>query len=444
MTRATIILLLLVGGCGGGTSGGGQDAAAGGSDGGGGYAWGGGTLPIPQCGYAITTRDGANPPAQGSPMLGADPTPWGLHLGLVGDPTTSMAITWRTNDDTTLASTVQYGVGDKTDQTVEGITFAYQTLGYSKDSVRIHQGHLCGLMPGTTYSYRVGGKDASGKEAWSPVYQFHTAPAKGAAGADFVVGVIGDTRDQTGKYDQWGTMLGRIASIATPDLVLFSGDGTSLGTIQVEWDAFLKQAEPVLRQTPLVFAQGNHEISAVNYYSQFPMPGDQEFFGFDDGPLHVSVLDDTPMMASDVMTKGTPFLDHDLTAAAGAPWKVVLHHRPMYSSGILHGSNLDLRAIWAPVVDAHQVDLVLNGHEHNYERTKPLRGGKVQASTTMGTTYVVAGSAGAPLYAVGTSDFTALSKKAYSFLVVKARVGNLTLTAYDDTGAVLDTLTMMK
>jgi purple acid phosphatase-like protein/calcineurin-like phosphoesterase family protein len=437
--RRSFGLLLLLAGCGGPSNNPGPDA---GTDGGG-YQFGGGALTLPQCGYAVTTRDGASPPAAGSPMLGADATPWGLHLGLIGDPTTTLVVVWRTNDDTTLASTVQYGVGGMTDQTVEGITFSYPTANQApgQPPVRVHQGHLCGLQPGTTYSYRVGGKDGAGNEKWSPVFSFHTAPPKGQMGADLVVGVIGDTRD---GYDQWGRMLATMQATAPPDLILFSGDATALGPIQADWDTWLKAAEPVLRQVPMVLAQGNHEVSAINYYSEFAMPGDEEFYGLDYGPLHVAVLDDTPMVAGDVMTRGTPFLDHDLTAAAGAPWKLVLHHRPMYSSGTTHGSNLDLRAIWAPVVDAHQVDLVLNGHEHNYERTRPLRGDKVQATAAMGTTYVIAGSAGAPLYDVGTSDFTAVSKKTYSFLVLKARVGKLVLSAYDGGGAVLDTLTLTK
>jgi hypothetical protein len=258
-----------------------------------------------------------------------------------------------------------------------------------------------------------------------------------------VVGIIGDTR---GGYDVWGKMIAALQKTAAPDVILFSGDGVTLGPDQGEWDQWFKAAEPVLRQVPLLGAHGNHDVNSVNYYSQFAMPGDQQFYSLDYGPFHLTVLNDTTVNPSDFMTVGSKFLDDDLTAAdaAGAPWKFLLHHKPMYSSAAAHGSDPGLQAAWLPIVDKHKVDVVFNGHDHDYERSKPMRGMAPQAKPTDGTTFVVAGSAGAPLYDNGTQAFTAFSQKTYNFAIVKVRPGSFAMTAYDDKGAMIDSLSYTK
>src|SRR5438309_5140670 len=71
----------------------------------------GGTLAIGECGYSITTRDGAEAPIPATVEVGDDPTPKEVHLGIVGDPRTSVVAQWRTADETTRATTVRYAAG---------------------------------------------------------------------------------------------------------------------------------------------------------------------------------------------------------------------------------------------------------------------------------------------------------------------------------------------
>ena len=347
----------------------------------------GGTLEISRCDYSVTTRLGAEAPHPSGSVFGTDPTPRVVHLGLIGDPRTSIVAQWRTVDDTTTASEIRYGLApDQLTQKLAGIQFGYRPIGTT--IYRIHQAHLCGLQPGTTYSYKVGSVDKAGVEHFSPVYSFHTAPDVVAhPDAEVVMGFVGDSR---GGYDVWGQLVAQIQQ-RTPDLMLFSGDATTIGLTQPEWEDFLGEAEPLFATVPVVLTNGNHEANAINFYSQFAMPGDQENFSFDYGFAHIFVANDTP---DDIgtLTGSTPAaIDADLTAHDAARWKLLMHHQPMWSSGTRHGSNLTLRAAWGPIVDAHQVDLVLNGHEHQYEVSQPLAGGNVQPTSATGTVYVVAG-----------------------------------------------------
>ncbi|MEL6346638.1 MAG: hypothetical protein AAFV53_26230 [Myxococcota bacterium] len=74
-----------------------------------------------------------------------------------------------------------------------------------------------------------------------------------------------------------------------------------------------------------------------------------------------------------------------------------MHHQPAYSACTRHGSNIDVREAWTPIFDRYGVDAVFAGHNHIYERSYPLNGGEA-VSAGQGTTYIVTGGAGAPLY----------------------------------------------
>ena len=58
---------------------------------------------------------------------------------------------------------------------------------------------------------------------------------------------------------------------------------------------------------------------------------------------------------------------------SGSEWKIVFFHHPIYSSGMKHGSNVELRSVLEPALVKYGVDVVINGHEHFYERIKPQK-----------------------------------------------------------------------
>ena len=395
----------------------------------------GGSIMPAGCNYTVTTRDGASAPKMGSALAGSDPTPYEIHLGIAGDPARSMVIQWRTKDETTEATQAKFGVGTATDQMAEGFTFVFAS-GLSNNSplVQMHEVHLCGLMPDTQYSYQVGGASM-----FSPTFQFRTAPADSSAMVTVVV--LGDSR---GGYTTLSQLISQIQTTATPDLVLYSGDAVTLGSLQSDWNAFFDAIEPLARQVPFLSAHGNHETNSINYYSMFAMPGDEENYGITYGPFHLTVLNDSPIDTADLMGKVKDFLSSDLTANDTQPWKILMHHRPLWSAAVAHGSDMTLQTTWGPIIDAHHVDLVQNGHDHDYERTKPMLGQTPQTSPANGTIYVVSGGAGADLYESGMGFWTQLSEKTYSFVVLRIRVGNLDLHAYRQDGTTIDTLTITK
>ena len=92
---------------------------------------------------------------------------------------------------------------------------------------------------------------------------------------------------------------------------------------------------------------------------------------------------------------------------------VAYFHHCAYSTCSVHGSEGGAEQFFAPVFDQYQVDLVINGHNHIYERTDPIRGGNAATTApigstvhpaTDGTTYICAGGGGVSLYDFPVAD----------------------------------------
>jgi hypothetical protein len=92
------------------------------------------------------------------------------------------------------------------------------------------------------------------------------------------------------------------------------------------------------------------------------------------------------------------------------------------------------RAVLAPIFEAHHVDLVFNGHDHDYERTQSING----------VVYIVSGGGGASLYNVTPQAFSAYAETAYHAVVVDVDGCALSLQAVKPDGTVFDTLTLNK
>jgi hypothetical protein len=286
----------------------------------------------------------------------------------------------------------------------------------------MHEVHVCGLKPATTYYYQVGGGTA-GKDAWSATQSFTTVPASGK----LTVGILGDARD---KVDTWRLVQTRMRDAAVA-MQLMSGDIVDIGadeTLYETWlDAIWKDPTDgtkfiTLGQQLMTPIAGNHENEAARFYANFALPGDgqyaEQYFSFDVGNTHFVQFDDQPIADSATGAAGKAALDWleaDLTKAdadRGAhPFVVVISHRGIYTTS-LHANDGDVhavRAALAPIYAKHKVDLAINGHDHEFERSKPLTPGSdpagdpvVGASPSDGTIYVVNAGAGADPYAVGS------------------------------------------
>ncbi len=386
----------------------------------------GDTIYVPQSGTDTTTPVPADLDAA---TFGAAPDPTRVHLSWVGDPSQTMAFVWVT-DAGTMASRVEVGADATYGATTPGATF---TLIGGDTFGRVHEVHVCGLTPGTTYHYHVGGDGH-----WSADQTFTTAPAPGSTDT-FRFVVAGDSRD---NYAVWGQILAASDAFA-PDFYIFSGDAIDIGSSLDEWGGWLDQGAGYIDRRPIMNVHGNHEFMAQPFFGLFAMPtnagpdrtDDEQWFSFDYASGHFVFLNDT-LAPYDVQAT---WMDADLKATT-QPWKFVSHHQPAYSSCTTHGSNANLQAQWSPIEEDNGVAFDMTGHNHNYERSVPLRGGQ-QTDPANGTYYVVSAGAGADLYGNDMAQpFTATATVDNNWVLFEVNGDHVTMTAYDLSGNVIDSV----
>ena len=114
------------------------------------------------------------------------------------------------------------------------------------------------------------------------------------------------------------------------------------------------------------------------------------YYTFSEGIVQFFALDTNPNAAWEQQLR---WLEDNL-ASSLATWKIVFGHHAIYSSG-KHGRNSDLIRRLTPLFSKYGVQLYCNGHDHHYERTKPIDG----------TVYLTAGG-GASTRSVGKSEWT--------------------------------------
>ena len=114
-------------------------------------------------------------------------------------------------------------------------------------------------------------------------------------------------------------------------------------------------------------ALGNHDDPDVERrYKPFNMNGER-YYKFSRGEgVDFFVLDSNYMDPTQLRWVG------DQLQASKARWKIAYFHHPLYNFGRHHGPDLDLRSQLAPLFQKFGVNVVFSGHEHVYERIKPI------------------------------------------------------------------------
>jgi hypothetical protein len=311
-----------------------------------------------------------------------------------------------------------------------------------------HAVALAGLVPGTTYQYAVevcGTTVASGK-------RLRTAPGADARTVHFAA--TGDFG--TGSAAQ--AAVGEAIAASAPELIVSVGDVVYDDGTEAELDARLfGMWGSLLGDVPMFTIIGNHEYRAAGggpYFAAFHLPTNnpsatEKYYSFDWGPVHFAGLDSNCSggleTADCSIALQKAWLDADL-AATSRPWKVVFLHHPQWSSGE-HGSSTVARQ-FVPILEKHGVDLVLTGHDHDYERSRPMKGTAAAEPGTPGAvTYVVVGNGGAALRAFRGAQpaWTAYRNDSdHGFLDVKVEGGVLSAEMRSTAGAVKDSFRIEK
>jgi hypothetical protein len=178
-------------------------------------------------------------------------------------------------------------------------------------------------------------------------------------------------------------------------------------------------------------ALGNHDWDAdiAGWYNYFDLPGNERYFEVVKGPVHLYFIDSDsrePDGCTSTSVQGQ-WLQSRL-ANSGSPWKIVVFHHPPYSSSTAHGNTPYMQwpfAEWGAT-------LVVNGHDHVYERI-------VKSEFN----YVVNGLGGAPLYVFNATPepgSVVRYSDNYGAMLFTATTQTLIVKAYSITHELIDSL----
>lgn len=319
----------------------------------------------------------------------------------------------------------------RTDE-AEILTLKYRKVGADNwktkeesEADTIHRFRLTSLKQGTEYQYYI--QDAD-ENRLTLTYTFSTF---GEVSKDdpLKVAVVGD-------YGNFSTDELRVVTQImwwNPDMMLTTGDNAyESGTLDEFQVNVFKPYQALWAEVPVFPSMGNHDSYTENggpYKSVFELPqgnsDNEDYYSFNYDTVHFAVLNSNLdySVGSDQYT----WLQNDLEQS-DERWKIVYFHHPVYSSGP-HGSTEDMDAILAPSFAAYDVDLVLNGHDHDYERNKLVNG----------VLYVVTGGGGKALYdQTNENEYSKYFLSEFHFVGLTIKKNELKLEAIDKRGYKFD------
>jgi hypothetical protein len=366
-----------------------------------------------------------------SPRTAGNGTPEQIHLTWGDDPATSVVVSWA-SPGRSVRPRVRIG------QRVIGAEERAYTDGLDGETVWTYHARVPGLRPGATYGYAVtADNDGNAADPFSAT--FTTAPEGRAAFRFTSFGDLATPNTQwVLSYGQSAYAVGAVESFQ-PLFHLLNGDlcyADLNPAAQPEvWRDFGNNNQASAANRPWMPAPGNHEIEFDNgpqgfgsYLTRYTLPsnGTREFEGrwysFRVGSvLFVSLSADdvvyqdagafvagpaalTPAASTGnpPIAPGTSLYIHGYSGGAQTRWLettlaqarrdhsidwiiAAMHQCACSSSRTGNGSDLGIRAAWLPLFDKYEVDLVLCGHDHDYERSFPVRGFDADAGTESAT-----------------------------------------------------------
>jgi hypothetical protein len=359
------------------------------------------------------------------------------------DPEHSLVWTWRTAPSVTSSEIRVEPVNGGAALHATGDFVEIRSDGLLNDPiVHRHRIKLAGLAPDTLYRYAI--RDGASWTGWKSV---RTAPA---TDRDYSFLTMGDP--QCG-LEEWGQLLHEARRRhPSSGFLVIAGDLVDRGNERTNWDHFFMRAEGVFDQLPLMPCVGNHEYLDKGpdiFCRSFVLPANGPSgiphgltYSFEYSDSFVAVLDSNPAVYSKAKAQTlAAWLDGAL-ARTKARWKFVVFHHPVYPS---HPSRAQpqLAEAWIPVFDKHKVDLVLQGHDHAYLRTYPLRADRPEPG---GTVYVVSVS-GQKFVELADRPYTAkgfANVATYQRIEISPRNGTLVYQAFDVDGNERDRMEIVK
>ncbi len=285
----------------------------------------------------------------------------------------------------------------------------------------LYGAEITGLPTGDVIEYAV---KIGTKEVGKGTFRSGLLPGE----TKFRFAVFGDTRT---NHQVHRAVIDAVAKEKV-DFYLHTGDMVEFGGDPDQWSMYFNIEGALMAKAPILPAIGNHDLGNRGYYNKFffldRRTKGNRYFVTDWGNVRLVALDLD--IVCEQRCDQYEYVRSALEEGAKQNKLLVMFlHYPPYSSGA-HGSNLELRAVMGKLAKTYGVELVITGHDHDYERTKSIDG----------TTYIVSGSAGAPIHPVRPHDFTAAARTEPHYVLVDVDGDQLSVRAVNLKGEVFDSV----
>jgi len=245
------------------------------------------------------------------------------------------------------------------------------------------------------------------------------------------------------------------------DFVIHTGDLVDSGKDEDATSQYFGMYKNLLKRVPFFIALGNHDYGREfnkeegrgflkeNYkpYHSWPMTGyGPHYYYFDIANARFIILDANNFYGAIVapsLKKGSQQYKwlEDVLKLTNKTWKFIVIHEPIYSSGE-HGVIEEEREILAPLFEKYKVDIVFHGHDHNYERTKPILNG---VEDEKGVIYITLGGGGRKLYSQKEeNDWSEVFILKHHFAHISVEDKKLEMKVYDLNNEIIDSLILQK
>jgi Purple acid Phosphatase, N-terminal domain/Calcineurin-like phosphoesterase len=383
-------------------------------------------------------------------------TPQRVMLGWIGDPAHTQAITWRTQKKADTPQ-VQFAPGDANPDFISKAATVPATatsldLGDGVAAVT-YRANLENLKPATHYLYRVG----DGKN-WGEWNGFRTASEQAGR---FQFLYVGDAQNDI--KSRWSRLI-RAAYATAPQsaFVIHTGDLVSTGSRDDLWGEWHDAMGFIAATIPSMPCPGNHEIERpagspksdvlpaiwsrqFSYPANGPdIPGNESYYFDYQGvrfiSLNVNILAEPQDYDQDHQKAQvlSAWLERVLKNNPNR-WTVAFQHQTMFSMASQRNYK-HMRDVLMPLYDKYHVDLVLQGHDHLYARSKKLFAGEPVAGDAPGTIYMISVS-GPKMYEIDQAFQPLMAKvitKTQMFQVIDVNGDRMTVRSYSSEGEQLD------
>lgn len=301
-----------------------------------------------------------------------------IVLGWKEDASKTQSFSWQTEFDS--VAWVEYTIDngspylEKSVTRVNGNTKKFKTeMGYMFS----HEATIHSLEPNMVYAYRVG--NGSIASDW---YQFKTLPLQLDSFSFLYFGDVQNYIEPLARR----VMVSAVKKEPNARFLTIAGDLVGSGTRESSWNEFFEVGDWIFSSIPVMPSIGNHEygydrerrqvVYAPNYENTFSLPengpdGFKElFYYFDIGNLRVVSIDNTALSYGIYPDKENEMLAwiENALATNNKKWCVLVYHQPIFSSIPGSGKGGILQEKLLPLVEKYNVDMLLQGHFHNYAR----------------------------------------------------------------------------